>query len=94
MADFDTLTEREILIKQGEIIKTLCINFNAFKDSNDKAHKTLTEKLDKVTDEKVSRVLFFWVLGFIIISLITLTAYTGTIKNDVVKNTTKLEAKQ
>ena len=82
----DQLTEREMLIKHGEILKTICINLNELKKENSDEHLALNKKLDDIEKDKVSNSIFFWVVGFIIIALVSLTAYTGALKNDVVKN--------
>ena len=84
-------TERDLIIQQGAAIENLCDMFKEFKINNEAEHKEIFEKLDKITDGKVSNKLFFWVLGFIILFLFSLSGFTGMIKNDVTKNTVCIE---
>ena len=85
------MTERDLLIQQATDIKNLCRSFDDFKAANKDEHKDITKEVKSVSDGKVSNRLFFWVSGIIIFCIIGLTAYTGVIKNDVVKNTTLIE---
>ena len=80
------MTERELLIEQARDLKNLCKSFDDFKVSNEDDHKEIFEK----TDNKVSSVLFRWVVGFVILFIVSLTGYTGAVHLEVVKNTTTI----
>lgn len=91
MNGLENLSERDLIIQQGRDIKNLCKAFEDFKDDNAMGHKLIFQKLDELTEKKVSNRLFFFAMGLIITFIVGLTAYTGTIKNEVVKNTTCIE---
>ena len=87
----ENMTERELLIQQAGSLDTLCSGMTEMKKINAAEHKTITIKVDKLTEGKVSNRLFFWATGFIILFILGLTTYTGAMKSEVVKNTTNLE---
>ena len=88
---FENMTEREILIKQAGVLEKLCDALRTLTKNNKDEHKAITDKVEKVTDGKVSNWLFFPIISLIVLSIIGLTAYVGTMKNEVVKNTTCVE---
>lgn len=91
MSKIEAMTDRELLIQQSKDIESLCNAFKEFKESNAEEHKLIFEKLDILSEGKISNKLFFFTISFILIALVSLTAYTGTIKNDVIKNTVCIE---
>lgn len=69
--------DHDKIIKNAQDMVTVC-----------KFMVRIENKLDDVIKTKVSHDLFFWVVGFVIIALISLTAYAGVMNAEVVKNST------
>jgi len=91
MPTLENLTDRELLIQNSLEIKNLCREFNEFKNDNAKEHELIFTKLDALMNGKVSNTLFYFTISVIITAILSLTAYTGVVKNEVVKNTTCIE---
>jgi len=91
MSKLENLTERELLIETITNVENLCKKFESFKEDNKGEHATLFTLLGDQATNKVSNRLFFFSIALIITALLSLTAYTGIIKNDVVKNTVCIE---
>ena len=88
---FPDSDERRVLIQQTEAIKNLCRSFDEFKEDNKQEHKNIKDKLEALADSKVSFPLFFFTILIIIGFLSGLVVYTGELKNNVVKNETKIQ---
>lgn len=80
-------SDHDILIEMQVTLKKLCETLGEVKKDNKEDHQAIAKDLKT----KISNRLFFWSTGIIIAILMSLTAYTGVIKNDVVKNTTCIE---
>lgn len=87
----ENMTERELLVQQAGTLAKLCTTITKLEGDNKSEHNSITEKVDGLVYKKVSYRLFFWLSGIIILCLMSLTAYTGITKNEVVKNTTCIE---
>jgi len=80
-SDHDLLTEQSVILQN--VSETLA----GIKTDNKEDHAIINGKLDF----KVNNSLFRWTIGFIIFSIMALTAYAGITRNHVIKNTTCIE---
>jgi len=80
-------TDHDLLIKNGETLKKLCGSITELKGNNKEEHKDINNKLNNTIHNK----LFYFFSAIMISCIIGLTAYVGTIKNEVVKNSTCIE---
>lgn len=84
----DQMTERELLVQHGTVLKKLCGDITDLKKTNGKEHGKLFDKIDAVSEGKISNRLFFWVIGFVFISILALTSFVGSLNTKVVENST------
>jgi hypothetical protein len=91
MSKLDNLSDRDLLIQNATNVENLCSQFEELKKDNKTEHETLFKLLDGQANSKVSNKLFFFIIGFIILSIVTLTGYVGSLSNDVTKNSTCIE---
>ena len=84
-------TDRDLLIEVISNVKNLCQKFETFKVDNKEEHNIIFKLLNEQANNKVSNKLFYFIMAIVIASILSLTAYTGIIKNDVVKNTVNIE---
>ena len=80
-------TDHDILIEMQVTLKKLCDTLAEVKKDNKEDHQTISNDLKT----KISNKLFFWSTGIVVAIVMSLTAYTGVVKNEVVKNTTCIE---
>jgi len=86
--EMEQMTERELLVQHGTILKKLCGDITDLKKTNGKEHGKLFDKIDAVSEGKISNRLFFWVVGFVFISILALTSFVGSLNTKVTENST------
>ena len=85
------MSDRELLIHHIGLVQELCRSFAELKKDNSKSHELLFNKVDKVTDTKVSNKLFFSTVGILIAVVISLTGYVGVLSNEITATATCVE---
>lgn len=91
MTDIPNMSERELLVQHGEILKKLCGSITALKKENGVEHKNIGDKVDEVVTTKISNKLFFWLVGLMIIAQIGLVTFVGDLNTQVTTNKTHIE---
>ena len=81
--NLSNMTERELLIQQGSAIRKLCGSISELKQDNAVEHEKLFQKIDSLMDSKTSNRLFYWVVGIIIVIMMALTSFVGTLNTEV-----------
>ena len=88
---FSNMTERELMIQQAGVLKKLCGSLKDLKEDNTADHEKLFDKVDKTVVEKISNKLFFWIVGILVLCMISMTTVLGTINTQVTTNTTRVD---
>ncbi|MDA3808642.1 MAG: hypothetical protein PF440_12115 [Thiomicrorhabdus sp.] len=87
----ERLTDRELLVQQHTNLANMCRDVKDIKAANSLDHVTIFNKLDTVSDNKVSYKLFFWLVGILFICLLSLTSFVGSLSTKVTTNTTNIQ---
>ena len=86
-----TLTDRELIIQQGQMIKDTYDSVIDLKKDNQEQHREIFNTLKELGKEKVPNKLFYFFVVVFVGILLSFAGYMGIMKEDIIKNKFKIQ---
>lgn len=85
------MTDRELMIEHGAILREVCRNVKSLKSDNGVEHKSIFDRIDAISDNKVSNKLFYSTLSILVAVLIIISASLSVLNIKATTNTADIE---
>ena len=70
------ISDKKLLVKINTKLNGLCDQFIEVRDDNKTDHQKIWEFLERNLERKINSKIFYWVLGFVILFIISLSTMT------------------